>query len=66
MKQWKLWVAFLLLRWLVYLCSARMLNHTTRDRNLSREQIMKIRLSTVMNRWLGNDGTETRFKKVLK
>lgn len=62
----RLLITFLLPKWIVYSCGLRLLNHYTKGEVWSKDKLEHIRLTSALNRWKGNDGTETRFKKGTK
>ena len=59
----KLWITFLIPKWVVYACGLRLLNHYTKGEIWTKDKIEHIHLTSALNRWLGHDGTEGRFKK---
>jgi hypothetical protein len=59
----KLWITFLLPKWIVYACGLRLMNHYTKGEVWTKDKLEHIRLTSALNRWLGNDGTEGQFKK---
>lgn len=61
--RFKLWIAYLLPRWVVYACGLRLLNFYTKGEVRTKDKLDQIRLTSALNRWIGNDGTEGQFKK---
>jgi hypothetical protein len=59
----KLWITFLIPKWIVYACGLRLMNHYTKGEVWTKDKLELIRLTSALNRWLGNDGTEGQFKK---